>query len=284
MTQEAPRGDTTLNGHELAECLLRCAEAKYAEVEGMAPAARLNALLDNLAGAATEQQVIVAATAIAAPRRHMPSADGNELPLLDGEDVRDRAEAVRVWAALRLGAIPGYPLWEPPVFAMLRAAQAGARAIFDAYASAYKRGTFATEARARTMDADEWMTFVREAYLLSDKVGEDAAAAAFEGCHRDRRLAQARGGGREAGGGGGGGDNGGGDGCRRRCGRPRGARRGAARTAGGAGGGEAGVCAAAAARRRDGVRGFVQALVGFSFACQPGVRCRRRAGAGVGAA
>ena len=105
---------------------------------------RLSALLDNLAGAATEQQVIVGDGDRGAAAAHA-SAGGGELPLLDGEDVRDRAEAVRVWAALRL-AIPGYRCGTP-VFAMLRAARR-ARAIFDAYASAYKRGTFATEARA----------------------------------------------------------------------------------------------------------------------------------------
>ena len=90
---------------------------------------------------------------------------------------RRAAGARRREGAARLPVV--VPRRRRPVFAMLRAAQAELRAIFDAYASAYKRGTFATEARARTMDADEWMTFVREAYLLSDKVGEDAAAAAF---------------------------------------------------------------------------------------------------------
>ena len=57
---------------------------------------------------------------------------------------------------------PRGSMWPPTVFAMLRA---WARRLFDAYAAAYKRSTFATEARAHG-GRRPGSRVVREAYCV----------------------------------------------------------------------------------------------------------------------
>ena len=126
---------------EAIEALRACAWLLYAEVPVglLSPAARLHALLDNISGKRSVEQVVAEATRVRAPPRFVPS-DASP-PLFAGEDAGARHDAVRLWARLELRMLPGFPLWEAELFGLVCTWQHHLRAIYDAYATPLRSGT-----------------------------------------------------------------------------------------------------------------------------------------------
>lgn len=120
---------------EAIEALRACAWSLYAEVpvDLLGPAARLHALLDNLSGKRSVEQVVAEATRVRAPPRFAPSEALP--PLFAGENAGARRDAVRVWGRLELRSLPGFPLWEEELFGLVCTWHHHLRAIYDAYAT-----------------------------------------------------------------------------------------------------------------------------------------------------
>ena len=125
----------TLAPAEAIEALRACAWSLYAEVpvDLLGPAARLHALLDNLSGKRSVEQVVAEATRVRAPPRFAPSEALP--PLFAGENAGARRDAVRVWGRLELRSLPGFPLWEEELFGLVCTWHHHLRAIYDAYAT-----------------------------------------------------------------------------------------------------------------------------------------------------
>ena len=162
--------DTVLDFDELLECIARCGVDKYRSVAGLSVGDKVGAMVANLLGERSVEQVMVAATYIKAERF---------VPLETPTDLSSAAmEAYgafrRVWECMPLASLPGFPLWEAAVFEILLANDAALHSIFHAYAASSLEGSTAD------MESDEFRDFAIECGLSTERYGYEAMLGEFK--------------------------------------------------------------------------------------------------------
>ena len=83
-------------------------------------------------------------------------------------------EWLALWTQLRLGDLPGFPLWEEAVHNVLREHHPALLAIFDTYAAG-----LAAPGREKEMDKSEFYDFVTEAGVLTKAYSFEAMCGQF---------------------------------------------------------------------------------------------------------
>ena len=149
--------DVSLDFEELLECIARCGVDKYRPVNEITTGGKVAAMVANILGDLNEEQVIKKATYIHA-ERYEPQGD---------------AAWVALWRKLNLSTLPGFPLWEKQVHAVLHDKRAALASIFRAYSASSLLGS------ATDMDMEEFHDFVIEANLITDKYGFDTMVGQF---------------------------------------------------------------------------------------------------------
>ena len=160
----------TLGLDELLECVARCAADKYRSVPGLGEGDRVTALVSNLMGEKTAEQVMLAATHVSCERFVPPIVpDGDKTQA--GLD-RHR-QFVETWHRMPLQLLPGFPLWEGSVFAVLQRHATALRSIFNAYAASSLDGSDCD------MDADEFRDVAFDCGLPTSSYGVEVMLGEF---------------------------------------------------------------------------------------------------------
>lgn len=136
----------TLDFSEFLECLARCADSKYGEIELVPAAAGLRGLIENLFGRASDEAIIRDATYIYASRYDW--ADSRPLP---GQTLALHRRWRDCWQNIEIADLHHFPLWEKGVHDVLQPLFGELQKIFSHYAKGATGGETAEDAvRART--------------------------------------------------------------------------------------------------------------------------------------
>ena len=159
---EAPsEGNAVLSTvDQFAECLGRCGALKFARVEGMPLAMKVEGFIKNVLGRATVDAVVTEAT----KRRAPPALAPLSMPRLFGESTAHFQTYVRAWCAMTLDALPGWPLWEEEVFEVLHRAFTKLGGLFVEYMSPSHDPD-----RSPLLLPQAWLKMLTEKKLLTDK-------------------------------------------------------------------------------------------------------------------
>ena len=128
----------TLDFDEFAECLSRCAHAKYGEIPLIPADAGLRGLLENLFGRASDEAIIRDATYIYADRYDW--ADSRPLP---GQSLSLHRKWRDCWQNIEIADLHYFPLWEKGVFDCLQECFQDLTNIFAHYAKSIGGSTTA---------------------------------------------------------------------------------------------------------------------------------------------
>ena len=145
---------------QFAECLGRCGALKFARVDGMPLAMKVEGFIKNVLGRATVDAVVTEAT----KRRAPPALAPLSMPRLFGESTAHFQTYVRAWCAMTLDALPGWPLWEEEVFEVLHRAFTKLGGLFVEYMSPSHDPD-----RSPLMLPQAWLKMLTEKKLLTDK-------------------------------------------------------------------------------------------------------------------
>ena len=152
---------TSLDFDELLECIARCGVDKYRSISEMKTSEKVAAMIANLLGDRSTEQVMHGATYIHAQRFRPPERS----PL--------GVEWVTTWSALKLSELPGFPVWEKQVHDELAENFKSLRSIFRAYSASSLQGS------ARDMDLEEFQDFAIEADLATSQYGIETMLGQF---------------------------------------------------------------------------------------------------------